>query len=94
MNHQIFVIFNANPGRIRSSLHSKALEYDKRNEYAARGITEYWIVDPIEEIVFVLNLQNGDYVSRSFTGEATIVSSTFPTLSITAKQVLIAKLNY
>jgi Uma2 family endonuclease len=65
---------------------------DKRTEYAARGIPEYWIVDPNEEVVLVLNLQNGAYVSRSFTGEVTIVSSTFPTLSITAKQVLSAKL--
>ncbi len=65
---------------------------DKRIEYAARDIPEYWIVDPIEQVVLVLNLQNGDYVSRSFTGEVTIVSSTFPTLSITAKQVLSAKL--
>jgi Uma2 family endonuclease len=65
---------------------------DKRTEYAARGIPEYWIVDPIEEVVLVLNLQNGDYISQLFTGEATIVSLSFPALSITAKQVLRAKL--
>ena len=65
---------------------------DKRNEYAARGIPEYWIVDPIEEIVLVLDLQNGEYSSRSFTGEMTIVSSSFPALNVTAKQVLSARL--
>ena len=65
---------------------------EKRNEYAVRGIAEYWIVDPIEEIVLVLDLQNGEYSSRSFTGEMTIVSSSFPALNITAKQVLSARL--
>ena len=65
---------------------------EKRNEYAARGIPEYWIVDPIEEIVLVLDLQNGEYSSRSFTGEMTIVSSSFPALNIIAKQVLSARL--
>ena len=72
---------------------SKDRDYiDKRNEYAARGISEYWIVDPIEGVVLVLTLQNGDYISRSFVGEVTIVSSAFPSLSITAKQVLRARL--
>lgn len=65
---------------------------EKRNEYAARGIPEYWIVDPIEEIVLVLGLQSGEYSSRSFTGEMTIVSSSFPALNIIAKQVLSARL--
>ena len=65
---------------------------EKRNEYAARGIPEYWIVDPIEEIVLVLGLQSGEYSSRSLTGEMTIVSSSFPALNIIAKQVLSARL--
>ena len=65
---------------------------DKRNEYAARGIPEYWIVDPIEEIVLVLDLQDRAYSSRSFTGEMMIVSSSFPALNIIAKQVLSARL--
>lgn len=65
---------------------------DKRAEYAARGIPEYWIVDPIEGVVLVLTLQNGDYISRSFVGEVTIVSLAFPSLNITAKQVLRARL--
>ena len=64
---------------------------DKRSEYAARGIPEYWIVDPIEGIVLILSLQDGDYIARSFTGEMTIVSSSFPGLIITAKQVLRAR---
>ena len=65
---------------------------DKRNEYAARGIPEYWIVDPIEEIVLVLDLQNGEYSSRSFTDEMTMKQSSFPALNIIAKQVLSARL--
>ena len=75
-----------------SNKQSRDRDYiDKRNEYAARDIPEYWIVDPIEGVVLVLILQNGDYISRSFVEDATIVSSAFPSLSITAKQVLRAR---
>jgi Uma2 family endonuclease len=76
-----------------TDLKSRDRDYiDKRTEYAARGIPEYWIVDPIEAVVLVLILQNGDYISRSFLGEVTIVSPSFPALNITAKQVLRARL--
>lgn len=35
---------------------------DKRAEYAAAGISEYWILDPETERVTVLSLSNGVYV--------------------------------
>jgi len=41
---------------------------DKRVEYAAAGIPEYWIVDPRSRTITVLRLENGQYVTH---GEAT-----------------------
>lgn len=36
----------------------------KRREYAAAGVREYWIVDPLEECITVLRLQRGRYVEH------------------------------
>jgi Uma2 family endonuclease len=60
----------------------------KRQEYAARGIPEYWIIDPDRQVVLVLTLVDGSYQEQSHTGEQAIVSPTFPTLCLTAAQVL------
>jgi len=61
----------------------------KRAQYAARGIAEYWAIDPIEEVVTVLRLQDGQYVEVGVfrDGEA-IVSPMFPQLSLTVQQIL------
>jgi Uma2 family endonuclease len=61
---------------------------DKRAEYAARKIPEYWLVDPMRQVVVVWAFQNGQYVGRSFTGKSAIVSPIFPSLKLTAAQVL------
>ncbi len=34
---------------------------DKRADYAAAGISEYWIVDPRDDSILVLGLVDGDY---------------------------------
>jgi Uma2 family endonuclease len=60
----------------------------KRSEYGARGIAEYWIVDPDQAQVTVLTLVDGLYEETVFRGDDRLVSSTFPTLKLTAKQVL------
>jgi Uma2 family endonuclease len=59
----------------------------KRSEYAARGISEYWIVDPQQAKVTVLTLVAGLYEAEEYMGEA-IVRSQFAALTLTAKQVL------
>ncbi|UNU25711.1 Uma2 family endonuclease [Microcoleus vaginatus] len=61
----------------------------KRAQYAARGIAEYWAIDPIEQVVTVLRLQDGQYVEVGVfrDGEA-IVSPMFPQLSLTVQQIL------
>jgi Uma2 family endonuclease len=60
----------------------------KRSEYGARGIAEYWIVDPAQAQVTVLTLVDGLYEEAVFQGSNPLVSATFPTLEITAKQIL------
>jgi Uma2 family endonuclease len=60
----------------------------KRSEYAARKIPEYWIVDPEQQRVMLLTLVDGLYEEAVFTGNDCLLSLTFPTLQLTAEQVL------
>ncbi|MGF1494897.1 MAG: Uma2 family endonuclease [Microcoleaceae cyanobacterium] len=46
----------------------------KKSQYEARGIGEYWVVDPIEQRITVFVLVEGLYESKVFTGEQTIAS--------------------
>ncbi|WP_013322054.1 Uma2 family endonuclease [Gloeothece verrucosa] len=59
----------------------------KRSEYAARGIAEYWIVDPGKERVTVLTLVDGFYEEQVFEGNERILSAAFSSLQLTARQV-------
>jgi Uma2 family endonuclease len=60
----------------------------KRSEYGARGIAEYWIVDPLLLQVTVLEWVEGLYEERVFKEKDRILSPSFPTLSLTVQQVL------
>lgn len=60
----------------------------KRSEYAARGIFEYWIVDPIQQRVTVLEWVEGFYEEKVYLGDSAIASLVFPDLKLTAVQVL------
>jgi Uma2 family endonuclease len=62
----------------------------KRDEYAARSIPEYWIVDPAPDRAWVKvgTLLNGAYTFQNFTGNQIIISPTFPHMTLTAEQVL------
>ncbi|MCC3592663.1 Uma2 family endonuclease [Microcoleus sp. PH2017_28_MFU_U_A] len=79
------VVEVVSPGRV-----GRDRDYiSKRAQYAARGIPEYWIVDPQEEIVAVLRLESGEYVEVGvFQGEQALISPAFPQLNLTAGQVL------
>ncbi|QYO63307.1 Uma2 family endonuclease [Leptolyngbya sp. 7M] len=61
---------------------------DKRSQYQARGIPEYWLVDPEQQTVMVLTLVDGVYQETSFRNDERIFSSLFPRFALTAKQVL------
>ena len=63
---------------------------EKPKEYAARGIPEFWQVDPSPDraVVIVLTLKDGAYQSREFRGSDRVISPTFPDLKLTADQIL------
>jgi Uma2 family endonuclease len=61
---------------------------EKPREYAARGIPEFWIVDPSRQVVLVLTLQGDAYQQQRFQGKDSIISPGFPAFNLTAEQVL------
>jgi Uma2 family endonuclease len=79
------VVEVVSPGRVGSDR-----DYErKRAQYAARGIAEYWAIDPIEQVVTVLRLQDGQYVEVGvFRDGGAIVSPMFPQLSLRVQQIL------
>ncbi len=63
----------------------------KRQQYQDVGIPEYWLIDPEQQRVTVLELQNGLYSEiGQFQESDRILSPNFPELSLTADQVLTA----
>lgn len=64
----------------------KRSEY-KRSEYAARGIAEYWIVDPDQAKFTVFTLVDGFYEEAVFRGNGQIVSTIFPQLELSSAQI-------
>ena len=61
---------------------------DKRDQYAAIGIPEYWLVDPEREWIMVGTLVSSVYQFVIFRGNDAIISPTFPELKLTAAIVL------
>ena len=59
----------------------------KRSEYAALEVPEYWIVDPQENKITVLVLNEGLYEETVFGESEKIVSPTFTELELTVKEV-------
>ncbi len=62
----------------------------KRSEYAALEVPEYWVVDPLEAKVTILQWDEGFYEASVFTGHQVVSSPTFPDLSLTVEQILAA----
>lgn len=73
--------------------------YDKRRDYEAMGIPEYWVVDyaalggrefigyPKQRTIFVYELIDGEYVKTTFRDSDVIVSPTFSQFNLTAQQI-------
>ncbi|OYQ62641.1 hypothetical protein B9G53_21140 [Pseudanabaena sp. SR411] len=59
----------------------------KRSEYAARGVMEYWIVDPIAQKLTILQWVEGFYDELVFTGEMAIASPLLGQLDLTAAKM-------
>lgn len=60
----------------------------KRSEYAARGILEYWIVDPQQQRVTILEWVEGLYEEKVFTGDSAIASGLLGALELTVERLL------
>ncbi|BAZ90979.1 MULTISPECIES: Uma2 family endonuclease [Cylindrospermopsis] len=60
----------------------------KRSEYAARGINEYWIVDPMGQKVTVLEWVEGLYEERVFMDDEVICSPLFAEVKLTVNEIL------
>lgn len=59
----------------------------KRSEYAARGVLEYWAIDPDENKITVFTLFEGFYEEAVYTGEM-LIPSRLEALRLTAEQIL------
>jgi Uma2 family endonuclease len=60
----------------------------KRSEYAARGIAEYWIVDPIQKQVTILELVEGFYEEKVYRDSDCIYSPLLTQINLTAERIL------
>jgi Uma2 family endonuclease len=75
---------------------------DKLEEYQRAGVAEFWIIDylalgsrsylgnPKRPTFFVHTLREGQYDVKSFRQDEAIVSQTFPELTLTLNQILMA----
>jgi Uma2 family endonuclease len=65
---------------------------EKLSEYQAIGVPEYWVVDPVSKRdprITVHNLDDiGTYQRREYRGDQLILTQTFPSLAVTAQQIL------
>ncbi|MEB3885275.1 Uma2 family endonuclease [Lyngbya sp. CCY1209] len=65
-----FVVEVVSPGRENED---RDYRY-KRSQYQARGIDEYWIIDPMQQQVTVFTLSTGLYEEAIFKGDSAIAS--------------------
>lgn len=63
----------------------------KRIQYENRGIPEYWIIDPEQQLITVLAIDNSKYIEAGqFRDAEAIASPTFPEFTLTAAEILTA----
>ena len=59
----------------------------KRTRYATAGVPEYWIVDPTNDVVIVLELSGGEYKELAVLGHAdTLTTATIPGFALPLEQ--------
>ena len=59
----------------------------KRAQYAAIGVPEYWLIDPVAQTVMVLSLEGGTYREIGVFGEQS-ASVELPGLELTVEQIV------
>lgn len=85
----ILLVEVVSPGEIDSDNYRR--DYvDKRNEYAKRGVPEFWLIDPARSVVLVLSLVGRSYQAAEFRGDDRLESPTFTAIDLTAHQILTA----
>ena len=60
----------------------------KRTEYAARGIAEYWIIDPDEERITLCLWVDGQYEDTIYEGDRTLQSTIIPNFNLSTAEIL------
>ncbi|MEM8638464.1 MAG: Uma2 family endonuclease [Cyanobacteria bacterium P01_G01_bin.54] len=61
----------------------------KRSQYEAIGIPEYWLVNPQDQTLLILELVQGQYVQNTlFAGDQTVRSPQFGVMAFTVRQCL------
>jgi Uma2 family endonuclease len=88
-SNPLLVVEIVSPGAESTDNYKRDYE-QKPKEYAARGIPEMWLIDPARKVVLVLTLAGDEYQEVPFTGNQTIISSTFPSFTLTAIELLTA----
>ncbi|GAB4214443.1 MAG: Uma2 family endonuclease [Synechococcales cyanobacterium] len=56
-------------------------------EYSALNISEYWIIDCLDQLATVCILEEGRYQDTIFRGSELMVSPTFPSLNLTPTEI-------
>lgn len=82
-----FVAEVVSPGGENSDNYRRDYEW-KRQQYQSLEIPEYWIIDRHRQQITVLILEDGLYSEQMYRGNAQIQSSAYPTLALSAAQVL------
>ena len=59
----------------------------KRDLYAGAGIPEYWILDPVNDVLTVLELSGDEYVERRLGRADTLTTSTIPGFALPLEQL-------
>lgn len=60
----------------------------KHTEYAARGISEYWIIDPELQQLTLCLWVNGQYEDTVYKGDTPIKSTVIPSFDLSTDQIL------
>ncbi len=63
---------------------------EKKKLYQTHGVQEYWLVDPLEELIEIFTLENGQYtlLSAASPNEGQLTSNMLPGLLVSVADVL------